>query len=521
MKPRLQDISLQELLNIRQNIAKEKYFFSASLGGLSRKFLVFFIGFENIFSMSFEDIRRQFIESSDQEENEIPNEEEAFSKFVCSEYLDLKEAPRYQLLALHTKSIDQIKQIKDNIAYCNKEKRFLTKSKDDKKDGLWHEVNRILSSNYVHMLNYCIKINKNAQKEISDFVLSDAVYEAAHLRARNDLWGFNECAKWHSFDYDPNAFNIKNFSDIKNKFLTLGIKEKRDIEKLYSKSKENESSFYQFCEFMHSYIENENVPENILLLVDENCYLNRRGHILKPAIENYICGKKAIFLNAATIQIEGLFYDYCTALGISEARISKDSISGKLDKIANLEKGFYSFEYFKFRFSNIRNEIAHGKIMDEQLVDFFADFVLLDLVDLSGRLNWEDFPVNKVLTWIQNAYASNDLISLAAVAFFLADNKPNIPDFFPEAKKKLNELESCLREVTFFEYMLELTEFNNKMINGGLSKIMKYLENEEKFKEQRKEILRKIRGKCIPKKDLNLVNFADEVMRQQQFIDYY
>ncbi|GAB4145482.1 MAG: hypothetical protein Fur0046_23100 [Cyanobacteria bacterium J069] len=459
--------------------------------------------------MSFEDIKEKFLESSERSEDEIPTSEADFFGFICLEYLRLETAPYYQLIHIHKEAFDHMEKTKTNISDCMHERKRLEQEKENLRKDKKVISEEILYSTY--MLDHYIKMNEDAQKGIIEFVFSKSIYECAYLKAQKSLFK-GKCRPWYAFGRDPDAFDRRLFSDISNKFLTLDIKEHKRIEDLYKKDDKSE-----FNQFMHSYIENNRIPEKILSLINQNHYLNKRSYILKPALDQYTGGNKAIFLHVSPLQIEGIFHDYCNALEIPEHEISRSSISEKIDRILKINNGFYSFEYFKFSFPIIRNKVAHGKIMSEKDVNSFSDFILLDLLDVSERFVLGEYPLNKVLTCIQDAYNFRDSISLIAVAFALAQ-KIDIPDFY-QVQDKLVELKIHWQEDYFFDNLKKLIKDNNKIINKGIVTIVNYLEREGIAKEKCKSILRRSDEIETSRKKVDLMSFVDELDRNFFLLD--
>lgn len=458
--------------------------------------------------MSFEDIKEVFLKSSGKSKEEIPTTEEDFFGFICLEYLHLETEPYYHLIKIHREASNHMDKVRANISDCIHERKLLEQEKESLRKEKKAIDEKILYS--IHMLDHYIKMNEDAQKEIIEFVFSKSIYECAYLKAQKSL--FREMfIPQYSFARDPDAFDRKLYSDLSNKFLTLSIEEHKRVEALYKR--DDKSEFYQF---MLSYIESNKIPEKLLHLMNQNHYLQKRGYILKPALEQYIGGNKAIFLHVSPPQIEGIFHDYCNALEISEHEISRSSISEKIDRILKINNGFYSFEYFKFSFPIIRNKVAHGKIINENDVNSFSDFILLDLLDVSERLVSGEYPLNKVLTCIQDAYNFRDSISLTAVAFALAQ-KIDIPDFY-QVQDKLIELKIHWQEDYFFDNLQKLIKSNNKIINKGIVTIVNYLERQGIAKEKCKSILRrsdKMETSC----KIDLVSFVDELDRNFFLLD--
>jgi hypothetical protein len=499
MEKDLQTISTEEFQNIKKEMYQQDYFFSSSLQVIYKHFLGYFPGFEDVFSMPFEDIRRQFIISSGESEGKVPGLENSFFQFIGYEYFFLDKAPFQCLLDLYKTASRHINEIRENVTYCEQEKKNLEKEKENlQKQG--EPVDEQI--NYKsRMLSHYIELNKIAEQQITEFVFSERIYDVAYLRSQRDPFGIKYRPSY-GFEYNSKAYDAKSLSDVTNKFLKLEIKKYIEAGCLYEQHRED------FHKFMCEYIATYKVVDDVIFSINKSHYLNRRSYILIPALEQYRKRNKAIFLHIVPLQIEGIFYDYCTALGIPEGKIYTSSISEKLDRIIKLNKGFYSFEYFKFRFPIIRNKIAHGKVIEAQEIDFFADFMLLDLLDVSNRIISDEFPLNKILSSIQQAYDLNDKSSLTILAFALSKNF-DIPEFY-QVEGKIDELKLRFFKDEFLKHLLELAGLDNRIINGGIHSIVSNLKRMDKSKEPKYvEIFKKIGGNC--NNEFDLAKFIDEI----------
>ena len=473
MVKNLQSLTMKDLMEIRKEIYGKDYFFSVSFESMGKHFLKYFSGFDNIFSMPFDHTRNQFISLFGDSNDEVPDSENGFFRFICFKYLDLEREPCQCLLTLYILTSDNIKEIRENIAYCEQEiERLEREKRSDQEKTLAEE-----GVNYkIEVHRHYINLNELAEKETVEFLSSDNIYKAAHLNARIDRLGINNTfldTLLYSFECNPEKYDVKLHSDISNKFLELKVKEHRKIEILYQEDERGD-----FHRFMRDYIQTHEIYDKTLALIDKSHHLNERKHILTPAIEHYKRGNKTEFLYIAILQIEGIFEDYCTALGVSEEKMSKESIAGKLDRIIKLNKGFYSFEYFKFVFPITRNKIAHGKNMKVQDIEFFSDFILLDLFDVSGRIVSDDLPLNELLSCMRQAHELNDISSLVKFAFAVSKKPDDLIPVFYCKETIVNELKSRLRYADFTEYLSKLLALKNGAITAGIEVILNYLKGE-------------------------------------------
>lgn len=103
-------------------------------------------------------------------------------------------------------------------------------------------------------------------------------------------------------------------------------------------------------------------------------------------------------------QVEGLFDDYRQILGIA---INKgiDGIGEKLEKLREKKK-IAGYIYYAFDFPKLRNEIAHGKMID--ITDEIAFDIIMDIYYIVKLINAEDNPYNIWVKFFKNLPVMND-----------------------------------------------------------------------------------------------------------------
>ena len=115
-----------------------------------------------------------------------------------------------------------------------------------------------------------------------------------------------------------------------------------------------------------------------------------------------------------------------------------------VDKINQLtEKGDQNidYEYFAFIFPVIRNRVAHGKLITNDL-ELNAWLLLLDLSYACDLLKSSDLNINKNLACLSSAYKNKDIFSLIKLAPIF---EHGIDSFYTEQITQLNDLKELLR----------------------------------------------------------------------------
>jgi hypothetical protein len=144
------------------------------------------------------------------------------------------------------------------------------------------------------------------------------------------------------------------------------------------------------------------------------------------------------------LQIEGLFNDFCLALGISESTIDGKPLNDKLLCIKEKMSFCYFYEYFAFKFPIIRNNVAHGRILNDNH-EFLAQNLLLDFHSICEMFVSQHIPVMKSLSLlkeIEKPPTNNTLDDLynPLVEWFMNFSGMEIPEFYEADGLK----ESCL-----------------------------------------------------------------------------
>ncbi|WIF60556.1 hypothetical protein QN095_13025 [Enterobacter cloacae] len=159
------------------------------------------------------------------------------------------------------------------------------------------------------------------------------------------------------------------------------------------------------------------------------------------------------------MQIEGIFHDICSEIGIDESRLDISSINDKLRILQNNILNFIYFEYYSFKFPVIRNIVAHGKLVEADL-EQEAILLILDLLPVCEMSVSQDIPVFKKIKLI-NASLNNDFKSLIEYV--------ELKDVFVPAFYNLDNdiliVESKLQSNEFWAYL------RNEVKKGGVENV--------------------------------------------------
>jgi hypothetical protein len=523
IKKTLKNISAREVESINREIIKNDNLFVLSLEDIGKLFLQKFIE-EDIFVLSFKDIRDQFIISSERDKNDIPKDKEKFFIYICEKYLSLGTEPRVHLLELYRNASEDLKQIEININKYEQEIK-LQKQKGDNFDEV---------DNYkIPMLEYFIKMNIKAKDEIIFFINSEDIKFLAIEKSKKKLSiSITFPAKEpYPYRHYPERYDIDKFSEIRNKFFwELAIDQLYELEELY---KNDQPTFFNSAQ---EHIINHNIIDSIYQKIDTNHCLNARKNVLLPALEFYNSNKKILFLNLIALQIEGIFYDYCLELGISKQALRQASIGAKLDEINSRNPELfdfklfrftsYAFEYFKFHFPLLRNKVAHGKLinLEDQECDNLACLLLLDLNFVCNLIVSYHLPVNllvEILKKIKSGkHEISDFVKIKYTIFY-EENKTSNKNLLEEKVLEFYHLNDTLKSIKgnliedpFFDYLSKVIDKGDPVAIHGINKMITAYKQNKIREDKCRELIIKIYQLNTPKPkdtDIRIVDFFNAI----------
>lgn len=189
------------------------------------------------------------------------------------------------------------------------------------------------------------------------------------------------------------VYNIKNLTELSNKFLDLPPNAYHEIKELFTNNKDE---FYAIAKEYISvgFNENNGLFDKIENLIQTNHIIANRKEILLTIINHYKGRNFISVINMLPMQIEGIFHDICLEIGIDESRLDIASINEKLRIIQSHMNHFIYFEYYSFKFPIIRNIVAHGKLIAGD-IEQTAIMLMLDLLPVCELATSEDIPIIK------------------------------------------------------------------------------------------------------------------------------
>ncbi|TKI86361.1 hypothetical protein [Bacillus mycoides] len=398
----LKDITYGEIENIIHSLSKNDWFYQVSFKGLALHFLDVFFD-KNPFKMEFSEIRKKFILKSDYEYKDVPNSEAEFYYFICKEYMYIERPPHAYFMQASMEAYKDLKEIDEKIIEYNKEINCLNQ---DKEEGYGYKI---------HQFKYLIDELTAAKEEIINFLIYNIRgYSFTQARRKESPLSYGIVNIPYSYARDRKRYTPEVFSAIHNKFGWLSVREFEEVKTL---SRDN---YEEFEKKVREYIVTYRLIEGLENQLENSYFLSDRAYIIMQALETYNKGNTTSFCHIIPMQIEGIFYDYCLALGFSEKQLDKSSLEVKLSLIKEKGNYFMYYEYFAYTFSVIRNKIAHGRMSDDDEFDHLADLLLLDLVCVCKLTDSDELPINKFLTLLKGFEEAEhiDVKNLRVVEFF-------------------------------------------------------------------------------------------------------
>ena len=397
------------MIDLECNFLGSVNVYRLSLFQIGKHFLSYALNID-AFKLEFEEVKKKYIESSN--EKKFPQGEEDFYKQIVKEYLWLENEPKEKLLKYFYRAKDDIESIEQHLNYINVE---LEKLKNSKRTLGWLNGEKRYKRN---LLEYYRDKNQVAKSEILSFMSKDIEAYAFSKCKKNLLSAsLNVFSGRMPYKYsrglfiDPefNIYDVRNMTDMSNKFLDLPVSTYKKVKKLH---KENQEEFYCFAmDYISGNVEGIiNVIEQTYDYINRSHIINSRKNVLLAIIKHFNDKDYVSVVNILPMQIEGIFHDVCLGMGVDESRLDISSINEKLRIIEKELNNFMYFEYYSFKFPVTRNKIAHGRLLEANL-EHTAIMLMLDLIPVFELSLSKEIPSNKKMTLLDKVL-KNDFGSL-------------------------------------------------------------------------------------------------------------
>ena len=241
----LKKLNLGDIERYRYKFLNDDTFFSKRRIEISKTFLSYFLDVD-VYTSTFEEIRNNYIQ---QYNNKISEEEKEFYYEIAQRFLYLEKEPKEVLLEYYLEATKDLLEIDVHLKYIEKES---SKIKDKKQNEFLNGEDRY----YQKLLQFYKEKNLIAQNEIVDY-LSNRIKKHT-LEACSPLY-FAQLAlkviyrkmpyqysKLIVFGQNENTYDVRNLTDISNKFDELYVQQHSKIRDLYDN---NLDGFYETAEY--------------------------------------------------------------------------------------------------------------------------------------------------------------------------------------------------------------------------------------------------------------------------------
>jgi len=299
-------------------------------------------------------------------------------------------------------------------------------------------------------LIYFEKKNEEAKQQIIHFLcyeiiefISDESYPNRDMINRNDeenMWIFGPTydyqynSQYYSPDYDFSTF--AKFYNIPNIPLIDFMKNIEETMALKS------NSIYDYYSRVKETIENNNLLSKMVERVSKNYHMHHRKELFESLFDLFNEQKYLAFVVNATLQLEGMFHEL---ISIKHGKKEKQgTLIEKVDKAFQKNQVLKQtlYPYFAFDVPDLRNQVAHKGLVENDNIEMLAHELLLDLNCIVSLVENESIDKYKTILLIReklNAVDSDNYstdkeyyedISKILLHELYANDKMNIPFFW-------------------------------------------------------------------------------------------
>lgn len=220
-------------------------------------------------------------------------------------------------------------------------------------------------------------------------IIEDKIKHAKKRSATRELVrkAINVCSIPHYIGWFDRGFGMdilssKDIGTDKRDLIYFGELPVAEVEQILILRNSDKNAYLNTFADTISYLQ---IIEKIKKIASNNFYMENRKRILLTALDLFDSENYESFVYLIIPQIEGLFRIYLRLLG-------DNSHSGGMQEIAKKIKekeDFFEFVYFAFDFSDLRNQIAHGEMIEisrEQAYEVLMDiYWIIKEIDSAKR----------------------------------------------------------------------------------------------------------------------------------------
>ncbi len=248
---------------------------------------------------------------------------------------------------------------------------------------------------YFLKINY--EIQNRKQLELSQ-KLNDVLTTrmGQNLSGEQDIDGLLKLDEFSSLSF---TYNIKFDFGVFVKFFKIIKWNKDEVFNLIKLKSHSEDEYYKYVK---NYIAENRVLEYINFKAKEHYLLSEKEEILSILLGLYQYEKYQAFVSLGAIQVEGLFYDFCSLINGGTRKSEEGTMINKVDKVFNNNRNqaLIYYPYFAFDVPIYRNEVAHNGVASVKKAEYLAHDILLDMYIIIKLMQDTWLPFNNVCHFI-------------------------------------------------------------------------------------------------------------------------
>lgn len=460
-----------DINSVLANLEKDDTLFRCNYTQLAKHLLKEYLPVTNIWNADFEVIRDAYLKNIEfdkkkrsrasselmaivgkkitDETEEAIKSEYLFYKYICKKYFFLEKLPGEELLQLYVNATKHINEIDATLTKID------TKLREIEKEDNTEEIQSLKPVySYYHVLNV------EARNEIISFITND-IKDFAVNSCYAGLFSFASMGRVpYRYAWNPKVFAPKIPNDLSNKFGELVLAKFYELNNLYKTNKK------KFNKAASKFIKDRAIVNQISQRLNENHILNERKGLIEEALKTYSKGSKIMFVNTVPSIIEGIFHDLCLLNGEDDNELIRHGLQVKLNRLKDTMGHHLHYEYFSFRFRLFRNKAAHGRLKMED-VNEYADFMLLDLYDVTGMVTIDAFDLNKKINLLRTIPLKADVDKAPLVLKYLLLNAVSVPEFY-QLKANAVAISEYMITPGFWNYLDAQLDRKGEAIDGIL-----------------------------------------------------
>ncbi|MDP2688280.1 MAG: hypothetical protein Q8O62_13735 [Aequorivita sp.] len=418
------EISMVDVSDAIKEIVQEPL--NTDFKTLTRNFLNYFIE-DNCVTLTFQELREKYVTRFDAEDSEfftVPEDEDEFYKEICKTYLFIEPNDPSNLKQKVQSIVGDLRKIEEDKS------KYITQL-EDLKNKEFEEGKNYKEKLLIHF----IKKQEEAEAQILSYIKKNLSTEI-NLNKYRSLNSFQLYPDFtYHYNFSPHIYKLEYLSDIRNKLGNVVLGRYYELEKLFRTDKT------KFLEELKKDFDLEDTINSIKDTVTKNKRLSQRKELIDDILELLKDSKTQLFCNVVPQQIEGILYDYCLEFGIEENSLKNSSLGDKINLLMEKGNSDVDYEYFAFTFPLIRNRVAHGKLIEQNL-DLNSWLLLLDLKSSCEWLLSDKLPTNKNIHFINNLSDTISLVEFIKIAPII---QSGIDEFYSDTRGKLGNQKEALR----------------------------------------------------------------------------